>query len=450
MRVLICDDEENIRNLLAKYLLIENFEVEKAENGLSAQRLMKEMPFNAVVVDLKMPGMDGLELMKWIRDEGYKMPIIMVSAYGEISDAVKALKLGAHDYIEKPFDPEEVVLKLRNLMDAYNLNEYVEKAGKGLLLSSSFLGENQEVKKIRDVMRKISPSSATVLITGESGTGKEVVARDIHNQSSVSSGPFVAINIGGVPENLLESELFGYEKGAFTGAVGRKEGMFELATGGTLFLDEIGDMPLSLQVKILRVLQERKITRLGSTMQIPINARIIAATNKNLDDMVQKGLFREDLYYRLNVVRIHIPPLRERKDDIPILAAAIIAKYNKMMGTQITGITPEALDVMKKHEFYGNVRELENVIERSLLFADGPTIDIGDLDIRPSISRGTEDEHKMGASLGEEVMSLRNAERNAIVHALQRWQGNRTKAADELGISRRTLISKIAEYNLDL
>ena len=450
MKVLICDDEENIRNLLGKYLMMENFEVEKAENGLAAQRLMRDFSFNAVVVDLKMPGMDGLELIKWIRDEGFKMPIIMISAFGEISDAVKALKLGAYDYIEKPFDPEEVVSKLRSLVEAYNLYDIVEKA-QGAGNAVAFLGESAEIKKIRDVVKKIAPSSATVLITGESGTGKEVIAKDIHNLSNVSSGPFIAINIGGVPENLLESELFGYEKGAFTGAVGRKAGMFELASGGTLFLDEIGDMPLSLQVKILRVLQEKKITRLGSTIQIPINARIVAATNKNLDEMVQKGLFREDLYYRLNVVRIHIPPLRERKEDIPILAASIISKYNASMGTKITGFTPDALEVMKKHEFYGNVRELENVIERSLIFADGPAIGVRDLDLRPSVARAMDEGHKREQiSLGEEAISLRHAEKNAIVHALQRWQGNRTKAAEELGISRRTLISKIAEYNLDL
>ena len=446
MRVLICDDEENIRNLLGKYLTIENFEVETAENGLSAQRMLREHSFDALVVDLRMPGMGGLELLKWIKDEGYDMPVIMISAYGEISDAVRALKLGAYDYIEKPFDPLEVVDKLRSLVESYNLMGSVAKNGDKAV---SFLGESSEVRKIREVIKKIAPSSATVLITGESGTGKEVVAREIHAASSVSSGPFIAINIGGVPENLLESELFGYEKGAFTGAVGRKEGMFELASGGTLFLDEIGDMPLSLQVKILRVLQERKITHLGSTHQIPINARIIAATNKKLDEMVQKGTFREDLYYRLNVVRIHIPPLRERRDDIPVLAASIIAKYNEMMGTKIAGFTPEALNTLKKHGFYGNVRELENVIERSIIFAESDVIDVRNLDLRSSVSRDTEEGH-IKQSLGEEAISLRNAEKNAIIHALHRWQGNRTKAAEELGISRRTLISKIAEYNLDL
>lgn len=452
MRVLICDDEENIRQLLGKYLIIDGFDVEMADNGISAQRFIRESRFDAIVLDLKMPGMDGIQLMQWLRDENYRIPIIMVSAYGEISDAVKALKLGAQDYIEKPFDPAEMARMLRALEDTNASITSDKEQSEAKLLNYTFLGESVEVKKIREVVKKIAPSNATVLITGESGTGKEVVARDIHSQSSVSDGPFVAINIGGVPENLLESELFGYEKGAFTGAVGKKIGMFELASGGTLFLDEIGDMPLFLQVKILRVLQEKTITRLGSTTPIPINARFIAATNKNLDELVRNGHFREDLFYRLNVVRIHIPPLRERKDDIPILSGAIVEKYNEIMGTSIRGFTQEALNSMIKHDFYGNVRELENVIERSLIFADGPLIDVGDLDLRPSLFHASEEGHKKDsmAPISEEGFSLRNAEKNAIIHALQRWNGNRTKASEELGVSRRTLISKIAEYNIDL
>lgn len=452
MRVLICDDEENIRQLLGKYLIIDGFDVEMADNGISAQRFIRESRFDAIVLDLKMPGMDGIQLMQWLRDENYRIPIIMVSAYGEISDAVKALKLGAQDYIEKPFDPAEMARMLRALEDTNASVQSDKEQAEAKLLNYTFLGESVEVKKIRDVVKKIAPSNATVLITGESGTGKEVVARDIHSQSAVSDGPFVAINIGGVPENLLESELFGYEKGAFTGAVGKKIGMFELASGGTLFLDEIGDMPLFLQVKILRVLQEKTITRLGSTTPIPINARFIAATNKNLDELVRDGHFREDLFYRLNVVRIHIPPLRERKEDIPILSGAIVEKYNEIMGTSIRGFTQEALNSMIKHDFYGNVRELENVIERSLIFADGPLIDVGDLDLRPSLFHASEEGHKKDsmAPISEEGFSLRNAEKNAIIHALQRWNGNRTKASEELGVSRRTLISKIAEYNIDL
>ena len=447
MKVLIVDDEESISSSLAKFFRIDNIESDSAENGLSAQRMLGENPYDAVLVDLKMPGMDGLELIRWIRSEGFRMPIIMASAHGEIEDAVRALKEGAQDYVVKPFDPEEMTIKLKNLVEASNLKAVVESSkSRPADTPSGFIGESASVIRIREVIKKIAPSGATVLVTGESGTGKEVVAREIHACSSAPDGPFVAINIGGVPENLLESELFGYEKGAFTGASARKNGLFELASGGTLFLDEIGDMPLSFQVKILRVLQDRKITRLGGTTPMPINARIVAATNKNLEDMVQKGTFREDLFYRLNVVRIVIPPLRERSEDIPLLAASIIARYNRSMGSRIEGFSPEALEALKRHDFYGNVRELENVLERAMIFAEGSVITMNDLDLRSSVSRP---DVQAKRELPEKAVSLKEIEREAIARSLQRWEGNRTHAAEELGISRRTLISKISEYGLE-
>ena len=446
MKILICDDEENIRNVMKRFLSLDGIDSDTAENGLSAERLLRETAYDAVLVDLRMPGVDGLSLIRWMKSEGFRMPVVMISAHGEISDAVTALKEGAADYIVKPFDPEEVVIKIRSLVEAMNMRSVVE----GDRRESGFIGESAEILHIKGIIQKIAPSGATALITGESGTGKEVVARAIHACSSVADGPFMAINIGGVPENLLESELFGYEKGAFTGADKRKTGLFELASGGTLFLDEIGDMPLSLQVKILRVLQDRKITRLGGTMQMPINARIVAATNKDLEDLVRKGEFREDLFYRLNVVRIHIPPLRERRSDIPLLAAYIVSKYNRQMGMRITGFTPEALEALKNHPFYGNVRELENVIERAMIFADGPVIDLTDLDLRSSMLKKDGERKDEGGAVSSDALSLRDVERAAIVNALHRWEGNRTKAAEELGISRRTLISKIAEYSIDL
>ena len=440
MKVLVCDDEENIRKLLKRLLNLEGIDADCAENGLSAQRMIASERYDAIVADLRMPGLDGLGLLRWIRAEGFRVPVMMISAHGDINDAVTALKEGADDYLVKPFDPDELLIKLKGLVKAQNLMN----AAEGEKKSSGFLGASSSVEQIRRIIERIAPSSATVLITGESGTGKEVVAREIHRLSSVKEGPFIAINIGGVPENLLESELFGYEKGAFTGALQRKTGLFELASGGTLFLDEIGDMPFSLQVKILRVLQEKKITRLGGTNPMPINARIIAATNKDLESMVREGRFREDLFYRLNVVRIHIPPLRERPADIPVLAAYIITKYSKEMGLKITGFTPEALDALRHHSFYGNVRELENIIERAMIFADSETIGINDLDLRSGLQKN--DVPK--AVPASDVLTLRDAERNAIIRALQRWEGNRTRAAEELGISRRTLISKIQEYGI--
>ncbi len=457
MKILIVDDEHNIRELMRKYLALDDIDSDGAENGLSAQRLLRESPYDACLVDLKMPGMDGLSLISWIRQEGFRMPVIMISAHGEIRDAVTALKEGAQDYIVKPFDPEELTIRLKKLIDEQNLRNLVETetiVAKGK--SDDLVGQSPAMRRIKEVISRIADSPATVLITGESGTGKEVVARQIHAESILAKGPFVAINIGGVPENLLESELFGYEKGAFTGAVGRKTGMFELASGGTLFLDEIGDMPLTLQVKMLRVLQERKITRLGGTTPIPINARIIAATNKHLEDMVRSGVFREDLFYRLNVVRIEIPPLRERKEDLPLLAGVILKKLNRLMGHHIEGLSADALEALRQHPFYGNVRELENILERAVIFADTAVLEADDLDLRTSSIKKTEDEGENQTVLSKssiddsEAKSLKDMEIETIVRALHRWEGNRTRAAQELQISRRTLINKIAEYHIDL
>ncbi len=444
MRVLLCDDEENIRILMKRFFSLEKIDCDTAENGLSAQRMMRENVYDALLVDLRMPGLDGLSLIKWLRSEGFRMPVIMISAHGEISDAVKALKEGADDYVVKPFDPEEITIKLKSLVEARNLKNLIE----GERRIDELIGISDEMLRIKEIIKKAAASGATVLITGESGTGKEVVAREIHKLSNVSAGPFIPINIGGVPENLLESELFGYEKGAFTGASARKSGMFELASGGTLFLDEIGDMPLQLQVKILRVLQEKKITRLGGTEALPINARIVAATNKDLESLVQEGLFREDLFYRLNVIRIEVPPLRERKEDIPLLAAYIIKKLSLEMKSSVTGFTPEAMEALKNYSFHGNVRELENILERAMIFTDAETIDIKGLELRKGAVRDREGSEEREAC--SEARSLKDLERDAIVTALHRWEGNRTKASEELGISRRTLISKIKEYDINL
>jgi two-component system, NtrC family, response regulator AtoC len=456
MRVLIVDDEKNIRELMGAYLKLDGIESDAAENGLSAQRLLREHPYDACLVDLRMPGMDGLTLIRWMRSEGFRMPIIMMSAHGEIRDAVVALKDGAQDYIEKPFDPEEMSIRLSKLIENQRLKNLVESARIGHTDADddeNFIGISPAMVRIRDIIERISRTPATVLITGESGTGKEVVARKIHSTSTRSEEPFVAINIGGVPEQLLESELFGYEKGAFTGAAGRKIGMFEVASGGTLFLDEIGEMPMVLQVKLLRVLQERKITRLGGTLPIPIDARIIAATNKQIEDQVRSGDFREDLFYRLNVVRIEIPPLRDRKEDIEVLAARILERMNRQMGLSVTGISADAHETLHAYSFPGNVRELENILERGVIFAESDQLQARDLELRGVVLHSIEEptvSSSMLESANEESLSLKDVELRAIIRSLHRWEGNRTRAAEELGISRRTLINKISEYDLEL
>ena len=449
MKILIVDDEQNIRQQMKKFLMLEKLDAVCAENGESAQRLICRTMFDAVLLDLRMPGMSGMELLSWIRKQGFRMPVIMISAYGEISDAVQALKGGAQDYVVKPFDPEEIIIKLKALTEAQKLRDKNEVESRSHnFIQNEIIGNSLKIRMIKDLIARLAPTSSTVLITGESGTGKEVVARNIHQESVYSKGPFVPINIGGVPENLLESELFGYEKGAFTGAESKKTGMFEIACGGTLFLDEIGDMSLALQVKMLRVLQERSIIRLGGTQTIPINARIICATNKNLEEEVKSGTFREDLFYRLNVVRINVPPLRERQEDIPLIAASILERLNNSMNKKILGFTPEAMKKLKEHYFYGNVRELENVIERAAIFTDEGLIQSSEIDLTTGIIK---DSYRESTSYTlENTGSLRELEKKAIENALLRWEGNRTRASEELGISRRTLISKIREYGLKL
>ena len=437
MRVLIVDDERNIRESIARYLDLEGMESAGAENGLSAQRLLQQEAFAAAIVDLKMPGMDGLELLRWLREDGPQIPVVMISAHGEIRDAVEAMKLGAQDYLVKPFDPEELVIRLKRIIEGRNLRTRVEIGRRSPTSEFELVGEGAAIQRIQGIIAKVASTPSSILVTGESGVGKEVIARAVHHASSVVSGPFVPVNVGGLPDTLLESELFGYERGAFTGAESKKLGMFELAIGGTLFLDEIGEMPTHLQVKLLRILQDKRVQRLGGTRQIPIDIRVIAATNKDLDAAVRNREFREDLYYRLNVVHIHVPPLRDRRDDIPLLVGYFIAKMNRKLGKRIEGIEPRALDLLVGHPWPGNVRELENAIERAIIFAESDTIRVADVGLSPGLS-----------SPSPRGNSLREVERASIEMALQRWEGNRTRAAEELGITRRSLYNKIKEYGL--
>jgi two-component system, NtrC family, response regulator AtoC len=434
MRVLIADDEKNIRLALASYLSNAGIETAVAADGEAARALLENESFDGMVLDLRMPKLSGLELLAWAAESGPRVPAIMISAYGDVRDAVQAMKLGARDYLVKPFDPEELLLRIRRLLEERALEGRFEAGRRSLGPASgpdTWLGDGERMREVRELARRVAPTQSTILITGESGTGKEVVARYIHSISSNPEGPFVPINLGGLPESLIESELFGHDKGAFTGADSRKLGMLELASSGTLFLDEIGDMPLHLQVKLLRVLQDKRLQRLGGTQSIPINARIVAATNRELESLLKEGKFREDLYYRLNVIRIELPPLRDRREDIPRLVGLFVERLNREMGRRIEGIESEAMARLQAYAFPGNVRELENRIERAYILCPGAVIGVRELG-----------EPFSKAARAPRRGSIKEAERVLVERAIAKHGGNMTKAAEELGISRRTLFNK--------
>lgn len=458
VRILVVDDERRLADSLKDYFESEGLEVETAHDGAEGKARLENQAFDLVVSDLRMPGMGGMELLTWLHGEGQAIPMIMISAHGEIEDAVQAMKLGAYDYLVKPFDPDELLLRIRKAVDARRLRLSLE-AGAGTRRDGmGLLGESGKMLELGRLIAKAAPSAATILVTGESGTGKEVVARKVHALSG-REGPFVPINMGAFPDQLLESELFGYEKGAFTGADTRKLGIFESAQGGTLFLDEVAEMPLHLQVKLLRVLQERKVQRLGSLKGTPIDVRIVAATNKDLELEVREGRFREDLYYRLNVIRLRVPPLRDRRSDIPLLAGNFLARFSADLGRKIRGIADEALDLLVAYDFPGNVRELENVIERACILAEGERLESRDFEfIRLSSPLAGEAVGKGGAEGSDQPegresgfggrLNLQELEKKAIIAALERNSQHREKTAQELGITRRTLLNKIKEYGL--
>jgi two-component system response regulator AtoC len=447
MKVLIVDDERNIRESLKKYLSLEQIDSAAAETGESAIRSLEREAFDAIILDLKLPGMSGQEALAWINSRGISSPVIMISAHGQIADAVAALKAGAKDYLVKPFDPAEMVIKLRNLVEDKRRENSLEAEKRMTGEENLLIGESEAMREISEQLNRIALSGVTALITGESGVGKELVAREIHRRGKYAREPFAAVNIGGIHEGLMESELFGHERGAFTGALARKQGLFELAGRGSIFLDEIGEMPLPLQVKLLRALQERKIRRLGGNDDIPVNARIISATNRDIETLVREGKFREDLYYRLNVFRLNVPPLRDRPEDIPLLAEHLLKKLSFRMGRPLQGLSPEAVEKLRGYSFPGNVRELENLLERALIYRENADIEAEDIDLgRPGLPAAPDPVSKSARA----ALSLNDIEREAIQRALTRSGGNRTRAATELGVSRKTIINKIKIYGLDL
>ena len=368
-RILIIDDEAPIRRVLRDILENEGYHVDDAATGMEAIQLIKEQDFDAVFCDIKMPEMDGIETLETIRKES-DVPVIMLSGHGTIETAVEAIKKGAFDFIPKPPDLNRLLITLRNALDNKILATENKVLKKAVKLQSQMIGESAPMLEVKDMIGKVAPTNARVLITGENGTGKELVARQLHEFSARCKGPFIEVNCAAIPSELIESQLFGHEKGAFTSAVKQRKGDFELADGGTLFLDEIGDMSLSAQAKVLRALQENKIVRVGGEKEIPVDVRILAATNKNLKAEIEKGNFREDLYHRLSVIVIQVPPLRERKDDIPLLVESFVARIAQDMGKAAPAFEPEAIEALQQYQWTGNIRELHNIVERLIILCD--------------------------------------------------------------------------------
>ncbi len=449
-RILIVDDEENMRHMLSELLKSEGYKVDTAANGQEALDKLEVRDFELVLCDVRMPDMDGLTFLKYVIEKELELAVVMMSAYSTVDLAVEAMRLGAVDYISKPFNSDEILLKLQRLDEQERLKREYIQLKKELQSEHQFgnlVGQSEEIRAVFRTVAKVAGYKTTVLIVGESGTGKELFARAIHYNSPRAAKPLVAINCGAIPENLLESELFGYRKGAFTDAVHSKKGLFEEAHEGTLFLDEIGELPLPLQVKLLRALQEEEIRRIGDNQDIKIDVRIVAATANDLSRKVEDGSFRSDLYYRLNVLTLHVPPLRDRGGDIPLLINHFLHKFNHKLGTEVEKISPEAYQVLLDYQWPGNVRELENILERAMILSSDNTIT--EESLPPEIRRASQDAI---APLAPEDLSLKKAGRalevDLIKKALKATDGNHTHAARLLEISHRALLYKLKEYNL--
>jgi len=442
-KVLVVDDEVIIRDSLRDWLTDANYQVFTAENGAQALEIIQQQGLRIVIADLVMPGMDGIELMKRAKEISPNVEVIIVTAYGSIPTAITAMRGGAYDYIEKPFCPERAEILIDKLVEHQELIE--ENLSLHQKLEERYRFENiiaksPKMQQVIEVIKVVARSNATVLITGETGTGKEVVARAIHSQSHRHGKPFVALSCAALPESLLESELFGHEKGSFTGAYAQKKGKFEVANRGTLFLDEIGEMSANIQVHLLRVLEEKEFTRVGGNEPIKVDVRVISATNRDMKQAIASGQFREDLYYRLNVVNIELPPLRERREDIPLLAQHFLKKFAVENQKEIAGFSPEATDFLLRYDWPGNVRELENTIERAVILAQNPVIEVADLT----------QQNLMPAHPISPAISLKQVEKNHILNVLTETGGNYTEAARILGISRMTLYNKAKAYRLNV
>lgn len=449
-RVLIIDDEENMLHMLKAILTREGYAITTAANGREGLEQCTAGRFDIVLCDLRMPEMDGLAFLDALGEAGRSMTIIMMSAYGTVDIAIEAVKRGAYDYISKPFKPDEIILTLKKAEERERLREenlLLKKEINRVLGFEHIITKSDKMRTVFETISKIADYDTSVLITGESGTGKEVIAKAIHYNSRRSSKPFVAINCGAIPENLLESELFGYSKGAFTDACQHKKGLFEEAHGGTMLLDEIGELPLALQVKLLRVLQEGEVRRIGDTRPTRIDARILAATARDLVQEVRRGSFREDLFYRLNVIRIDLPPLRERREDIAPLVNHCISRYNRKHRLRVRGIAPDALGRLLEYDWPGNIRELENVLERCVILSGKGRIEKETLPPELCITAGDTGQGADGREYSLKKMS-RIMEEQLIRKALDKTRGNRTHAARLLEISHPALLSKMKGFGI--
>jgi DNA-binding NtrC family response regulator len=445
--ILIVEDEAKMRRLLELNLGDDGFTTLSAEDAETGLKLLRENPVDLVLTDLKLPGMNGLEFLHSVKHQNAALPVVVMTAFGSVETAVEAMKAGASDYVLKPFSLTEMRMVIRKELDVRNLREENRSLREALgkrYSHPNIVARSPKMQEVLATVERVAPTNSTVLLGGESGVGKDLIARAIHEKSRRATGPFLKINSTAIPENLLESELFGFEKGAFTGAVASKPGKFELADKGTLFLDEIGDVPPLTQVKLLRVLQEREFERLGGTRLVKVDVRLIAATNKDLREALEQGTFREDLYYRLNVVPIDIAPLRERKQDIPDLVNLFVSRFTGESGKPVEGITPEAMRILVNYHWPGNVRELQNIVERACALAKGNVLDPSDihLDTRPAkASNGL-------VGFLPDGMTLERWEDEMVQEALRRANGNKSQAARLLGLSRNALRYRLSKIGI--
>jgi DNA-binding NtrC family response regulator len=444
--ILIIDDEETMRDSCRQTLSRDGHRVEAAEDGSKGLAFLEAESFDLVILDLKMPGLSGLDVLKRIKEDDPEAVVIVITGYATIESAVEAMKSGAYDFIPKPFTPDSLRAIVKRALDKRELvleNVLLRSELKASLGPEVIIGQSKSMKKVEELVQKVGPTDTTVLISGESGTGKELVARAIHRCSSRKDKPFVAVDCGSLVENLFESELFGHVKGSFTGATATKYGRFELANGGTLFFDEIGNIGINIQTKLLRVIQEREITKVGSSQVIKVDVRIVAATNMDLQKGIEAGTFREDLFYRLSVVPISLPPLRQRKDDIPFLANYFLKKYNKKRKKNVTAISDRAMKALFEYDWPGNVRELENAIERAVVLAEDEVVRSSDL-----LYYGLSVEKP---SKPDSVTSQRlfEVEKEHIAKTLKMFEGHKGKTAERLGIDRKTLRLKLKKYGIE-